>query len=61
MSGKATASKPDTLQTAQMIREKKDPSIAGDCITRKMTPEDWEKYGSLNTVESKEMQKSEAV
>jgi hypothetical protein len=61
MYGKST--KPGTLQTAQMICSKEDFSpLDGECITRKMTPEDWEKYGPLNTegMKVKEMQKSKA-
>jgi hypothetical protein len=56
--------KPGTLQTVQMISVKKDlSSLNGDCITRKMTPEDWEKYGPLNTgeIKIKEIQKKKAV
>jgi hypothetical protein len=48
--------KPGTFQTAQMISSKKDfLSLNSECTTRKMTPEDWEKYGPLNTGEIKEM------
>lgn len=55
------ADKSGTLLTAQMMCEKEDfPSLVGDCITRKMTPEDWEKYGPLNTSEKKEIKKSKA-
>lgn len=54
------ANKPGTLQTAQMMCEKEDSSMVGDCMTRMMTPEDWEKYGPLNIIESKECQKSKA-
>ncbi len=54
--------KPGTLQTAQMMGEKEDASsMDGDCMTRMMTPEDWEKYGPLITREVKEIRKSEAV
>lgn len=56
------ANKPGTLQTAQMMCKKEDSSSkVGDCMTRMMTPEDWEKYGPLNTNESKETQKSKAI
>lgn len=56
------ANKPGTLQTAQMMCEKKDSSpLDGDCMTRMMTPEDWEKYGPLITRGIKEMQKLKAV
>lgn len=55
--------KPGTLQTAQMMSEKEEDcsSLASDCMTRMMTPEDWEKYGPLNTMVRKEMQKSKAI
>lgn len=57
MYGKAT--KPGTMQTAQMMCEKEaSPSLEGDCMTRMMTPEDWEKYGPLITRGIKEKQKS---
>lgn len=58
MYGKAT--KAGTLQTAQMMSEKKDsPPLDSECMTRMMTPEDWEKYGPLkNTSESKKRQKT---
>jgi len=53
------ASKLGTLLTAQMLGEKEEtPSSVGDCITRKMTPDDWEKYGPLNISESKIIKKS---
>ena len=49
----------DTIQTAQMMCENEDsPAVISDCITRKMTPEDWQKYGPLNTRENKEIKKS---
>jgi len=52
-------SKLGTLLTAQMLSEKEEtPSLVGDCITRKMTPDDWEKYGPLNISESKIIKKS---
>ncbi|WP_170932797.1 hypothetical protein [Desulfosporosinus sp. FKB] len=44
----AKAKKPGTLQTAQLICEKESSSLVSDCLTRLMTPEDWEKYGPLN-------------
>lgn len=48
-----------TLQTAQMVCEKKDsPPLDSECMTRMMTPEDWEKYGPLNTSESKKTHRS---
>jgi len=40
-------SKAGTLQTAQLMSEKIYPSVVGECITRKMTPEEWEKYGPI--------------
>ena len=53
------ANKLDPLLTAQLMSEKEDsPPIDCACMTRMMTPEDWEKYGPLNTSESKKMQKS---
>ena len=55
-------SKPGTLQTAQLMSEKEDSTrLVDDCMTRMMTPEDWEKYGPLITKKSKKIQKSEAV
>ena len=47
------ANKLGTLRTAQMKCEEKDslPSDS-DCMTRMMTPEDWEKYGPLKKTES---------
>jgi hypothetical protein len=41
------ANKPGTLQTAQMLCEKENSALVSDCMTRLMTPEDWEKYGPL--------------
>jgi len=56
------ANKLGTLLTAQMMCEKEDsPSLDGDCMTRMMTPEDWEKYGPLNTSERKKKQKLKVV
>lgn len=56
------ANKPGTLQTAQMMCEKEDySSLDGECMTRMMTPEEWEKYGPLITSESKKMQKSKVI
>lgn len=51
-------SKAGTLQTAQLMSEKVYPSIISECVTRKMTQEDWEKYGPLNSINNKEMNKS---
>lgn len=51
-------SKAGTLQTAQLMSEKVYPSVISECATRKMTPEDWEKYGPLNPIKHKEMHKS---
>lgn len=51
------ANKPGTLQTAQMMCEKENSTMVTDCITRKMTPEDWEKYGPLTTRGCKTFQK----
>ena len=55
------ANNPGTLLTAQMMFEKEDsPPAESVCMTRMMTPEDWEKYGPLNKIESKkQIQKSE--
>ena len=39
--------KPGTLQTAQLVEEKGNAPMVSDCMTRMMTPEDWEKYGPL--------------
>lgn len=48
-----------TLLTTQILGEKEEsPSSVGDCITRKMTLDDWEKYGPLNMSESKIIKKS---
>jgi hypothetical protein len=45
-----------TLQTAPMIHKKEDsPPVVSECLTRMMTPEDWEKYGPLNRSESKKV------
>jgi len=39
---------PGTLQTSQIMCEKEDsPPLDCDCMTRMMTPEEWEKYGPL--------------
>ena len=56
------ANKLGTLLTDQMMCEKED-SFPLDCdsMTRMMTPEDWEKYGPLNTSKSKKMQKLKVV
>lgn len=54
-------SKAGTLQTAQLLSEKVYPSVISECATRKMTPEDWEKYGPLKPIKSKEMHKSRKV
>lgn len=60
MYGKAT--NPGTLQTVQLMCEKENPSpLDGDCRTRMMTPEEWEKYGPLIKNADKKMQKSKAV
>lgn len=53
------ANKPGTLQTAQMMCEKGNLSVVADCITRKMTPEDWEKYGPLSTRGCKKFKKAQ--
>lgn len=46
----------DTIQTAQLMCDNEEsPAVISDCITRKMTPEDWQKYGPLNTKERKGM------
>ena len=53
--------KNSTLQTTQMVCGKDDDysSSDGDCMTRMMTPEDWEKYGPLmNTREIIQKQKA---
>lgn len=51
-----------TLQAAQTMCEKEDSSSVCDCMTRMMTPEDWEKYGPLmNTREIIDKQKRKAV
>ena len=56
------ANKPDTLQTAQMMCEKEDyRPLDGNCKTRMMTPEEWEKYGPLITSDSKKVQKAKAI
>lgn len=42
---------PDTLETAQILsKEELDyfSSLDDDSMSRMMTPEDWEKYGSVN-------------
>lgn len=54
-------SKAGTLQTAQLMSEKVYPSVISECITRKMTPEEWKKYGPLNPIKNKEMHKSKKV
>ncbi len=41
-------SRSGTLQTAQLMSAKEYPSAISECVTRKMTPEDWGKYGPLN-------------
>ena len=50
-------SKAGTLQTAQLMSEKVCPSVISECVTRKMTPEDWEKYGPLRQKESNKIKK----
>lgn len=56
------AIKSGTLLTAQMLGEKEDTSpLISECITRKMTPEEWEKYGPLNINDSKIMKKSKSI
>lgn len=50
-------SKAGTLQTAQLLSEKACPSVISECVTRKMTPEDWEKYGPLKHKERNKIQK----
>jgi len=48
------ANKSGTLQTEQMMFEEEDYlSLDSDCMTRMMTPDDWEKYGPLITRENK--------
>lgn len=47
-----------TLQTAQLMSEKEYPLVISECVTRKMTPEDWERYGPLKPRTSNQMQKS---
>lgn len=52
----------DNFLTAQMTREKEDPqSLDCDCMTRMMTPEDWAKYGPVNTTEMKKVNKSKVI
>ena len=56
------ANKLGTLLTAQIMCEKEDSfPLDSDCMTRMMTPEDWEKYGPLNTSENKKMRKPKVV
>ena len=56
------ANKLDTVLTEQMMYKKEDPHpLESNCMTRMMTPEDWEKYGPLNQSESKNIQKSKVV
>jgi len=51
-----------TLPTAQMMCEKEyPPSSDGDCMSRMMTPEDWEKYGPSSIRNIGETQKSNVV
>lgn len=50
-------SKAGTLQTAQLMSEKVCPSVISECVTRKMTPEDWEKYGPLRQKEINKIKK----
>ncbi|WP_092333539.1 hypothetical protein [Desulfosporosinus hippei] len=53
------ANKPGILQAAQLICGKEEsPTLVSDCLTRMMTPEEWEKYGPLITDKSKKIQKS---
>ncbi len=60
MYGKANKLGP--LLTAQLMCEKEDsPPKDCACMTRMMTPEDWEKYGPLNTSESEKRQKSKVA
>lgn len=48
-----------TALTPQMICEKEEAlPLESKCMTRMMTPEDWEKYGPVNTSESKKIKKS---
>lgn len=55
------ANKLDTLLTSQLMYEKEEsPPPDCECMTRMMTPEDWEKYGPLST-ESKKTQKLKVV
>jgi hypothetical protein len=52
----------DTWQTAPSISKQEDSlPVVSECMTRMMTPEDWEKYGPLNTSESKRVQKSKVI
>lgn len=53
------ANKPGTLHTTQLICGKEEsPPLVSECLTRMMTPEEWEKYGPLITDKSKKIQKS---
>ncbi len=44
--------KAGTLQTITDSEDKTCPD-AGECVTRKMTPEDWAKYGPYKPSENK--------
>ncbi|WP_042331437.1 hypothetical protein [Desulfosporosinus orientis] len=59
MYGKRKINRSGTLLAAQMMCEKQDScSSVKECTTRKMTPEEWEKYGPLNIIDSKLMKKN---
>lgn len=50
--------KPSPLFAAQTMFENEDSTpLDSECMSRIMTPEDWEKYGPLNPSESKKMKK----
>jgi hypothetical protein len=56
------ADKPGTLKIAQMMCEKEKASPSdGDCMTRMMNAEDWEKYGPLITSKNKKVTTSPAT
>lgn len=51
-----------TVLTAQKLCEKEESlPLDSECMSRMMTPEDWEKYGPVNTSESKKIKKFKVV
>jgi hypothetical protein len=46
-----------TLQAAVDAKDKSTPKV-GECVTRKMTPEDWAKYGPYKPKKAKKCRQS---